>query len=125
VWNSLDNYEPGKTALLHYTALHSQPWTGTRHPFAKVWIEVLFRAVDKGAIDAATIKAEIDAGSIRPSLLYQLESRNADPASLPNGVLRRDVGFRPPYQRLAKNQLTQRLRRKVRLLARRVWRRRS
>jgi hypothetical protein len=121
VWNSLDRYEPGKTALLHFTALHSQPWTGTRHPLAKVWVAALIRAVDKGAVDRAMLREEVTRGNIRPSLVYQVEAGIADPAALSNDILARDRQFVPPYQKLAKNRFPQRVRRKLRQLTRQVW----
>jgi hypothetical protein len=116
VWNSLDTYEPGQTALLHYTALHSQPWTETRHPLARIWIEALYRALEAGVVDLETVRSEIEAGNVRPSLLYQVESRVFDPAAVPSHVLRQDASFVAPYRKLTKNRLTQRLRRKARLL---------
>jgi hypothetical protein len=121
VWNSLDTYEPGKTALLHFTALHSQPWTGTRHPLAKVWTGALIRAVEKGVVDRTTIREEVARGNIRPSLLYQVEAGIADPAALSHDVLAGDRRFVPPYQTLAKNRFPQRVRRKLRQLTRQMW----
>jgi lipopolysaccharide biosynthesis glycosyltransferase len=120
VWNSYDEYEAGKTALIHYTALHSQPWTVTRHPWGRVWMEALFRAVDSGAVDLPMIQAEIDAGNVRPSLRYQLEARIADPRTLPDDIVRRDKGFVAPYQRLVHNRFTRRVRRKLQQLTRQV-----
>jgi hypothetical protein len=121
VWNSLDRYERGKTALLHFTALHSQPWTGTGHPFASLWIEALFRAVDAGAVTRDMIQAEIDKGNVRPSLLDQIDSRNADPRSIPESASRRDRAFMPPYRKLPKNRLGQRIQRRLRGMLRQVW----
>jgi lipopolysaccharide biosynthesis glycosyltransferase len=121
VWNSLDTYEPGVTALLHFTALHSQPWTDTRHPFARLWVEALSRTLEAGAITLAVVRNEVEAGHVRPSLLYQLESRMVDPAALPAAVLKGDRGFVAPYRRLSKHSVVQQLRRRVRLIRRNLW----
>jgi Glycosyl transferase family 8 len=121
VWNSLDRYETERTALLHFTALHSQPWTGTRHPFAAVWIEALFRAVDGGAVTRDLVRAEIEQGNVRPSLLYQLDSRTADPRAIPHAEHHRDAAFMPPYRKLPKNRFSQRIQRRLRGLVRQVW----
>jgi hypothetical protein len=121
VWNSLDSYEPGVTALLHFTALHSQPWTETRHPLAAVWVAALHRTVQAGALSLATVKKEIDAGHVRPSLLYQLESGRFEASAIPGEVLARDRSFVAPYRTLPKNSLLRRLRRKFRLLSANLW----
>ena len=121
VWNSLDTYQAGATALLHFTALHSQPWTSTRHPLAKLWVEALHRATATGAVDLDTVRAEIGSGHVRPSLLYQLETGTVDPAAIPADVLERDRGFVAPYRTLSKNSLMHRVQRKLRLLARNMW----
>ncbi len=123
-WNSLDTYEPGTTALLHFTALHSQPWTETRHPLAKIWIDVLLRAVERNVVDMAMLREEVAQGNIRPSLLYQVEAGVADPAKLPHDVIDRDRQYVPPYKKLTKNRFPQRVRRKLRQLTRQVWARR-
>jgi hypothetical protein len=114
VWNSLDAYRAGETALLHYTALHSQPWTGIRHPLATLWIEALYRTLQAGAVDLATVRAEVEAGNVRPSLLYQMEKGVMDPSALPPAVVKEDAAFLAPYRKLSKNRLPQRLRRKFR-----------
>jgi hypothetical protein len=121
VWNSLDTYQPGATALLHFTALHSQPWTATRHPLSKLWVEALSRAVEKGAVNLETVRQEVASGHVRPSLLYQLESGTPDPAGIPADVLQRDRDFVAPYRTLSKNSLIHRVQRKLRLLTRSMW----
>jgi hypothetical protein len=120
-WNSLDHYEPGKTALLHFTALQSQPWTGTRHPFASVWVEALFRALDAGAVTRDLVRAEVERGNVRPSLLYQIDARTADPQSIPGGERSRDREFMAPYRKLPKNRLVQRIRRRLRGMVHQAW----
>jgi hypothetical protein len=121
VWNSLDRYEPGKTALLHFTALHSQPWTGVRHPFAALWVEALFRALDAGIVTRELVRTEIEKGNVRPSLLSQVDSRTADPRELSDHERRLDGAFTPPYRNLPKNRLGQRIQRRIRRVVRQVW----
>jgi mitochondrial fission protein ELM1 len=48
VWNARDTeYVPNRSKLLHYTAMHTQPWQPLRHryayqqhPFAQVWLDL-------------------------------------------------------------------------------------
>jgi lipopolysaccharide biosynthesis glycosyltransferase len=121
VWNSLDTYQPGETALLHFTALHSQPWTSTRNPLAKLWVEALHRAMQAGAVSLETVRGEVAAGHVRPSLAYQLESGTLDPAQIPADVQQRDRSFVAPYRTLSKNSLVHRVQRRLRHLTRNMW----
>lgn len=37
-WNSLEHYEDGKTALLHYTDMPTQPWVSCDNKWGHLWI---------------------------------------------------------------------------------------
>ncbi|MCK5858776.1 MAG: hypothetical protein KAG72_05455 [Abyssibacter sp.] len=96
-WNELERMRIGRTALLHYTDVPTQPWLATSNPRAVYWCEALFAAIDAGAISTATVRQEIARGHVRPSLLYQLEHRVADPLLLPRRLKARDQAtFVPP-----------------------------
>lgn len=71
-WNSLDLYVPGKTALIHYTHMESQPWVYARHEHGDVWVQALVDAIDAGAVRAADVDDAIRRGWIRPSLARQI-----------------------------------------------------
>lgn len=101
-WNSLEYYEPGETALLHYTDMNTQPWISTKNKNSSLWISCLRRAVDSGFISRSDIEREIDAGNARPSLLYQIDNGLDDSWALPARQLLRDVTFIPPYNRILK-----------------------
>lgn len=115
-WNSFDEYVPGKTALLHYTIMHTQPWISTRHRHLDVWMAALFRALSAGYVSTDMIREQVERGFVRPSLLFQVECGIADPTALPPDILRKDKGFVAPYRRLAKNRLLDRLWRRARRL---------
>jgi hypothetical protein len=99
-WNSLEHFEQGRTALLHYTDMPTQPWVSTVNPLGYLWMRELFDAVDAGAIEAGLIERHIAQSYIRPSIAYQLEHRLEDPLLLPRKALELDRNFEPPYQRL-------------------------
>lgn len=64
-WNSLDDYEEGKTKLLHYTDMATQPWKYSNHPHEKLWMEMLKEAVKCGAIDKQLVYDHGNSGAIR------------------------------------------------------------
>jgi hypothetical protein len=97
-WNSLEHFEAGKTALLHYTDMSTQPWVYAAHPLGYLWIESLRRALASGFITRDELKREVDQGHVRPSLLAQIETGHRD---LRAGEARKyDGAFRAPYLEL-------------------------
>lgn len=71
-WNSLDKYEPGKTALVHYTHLPKQPWLSPRHKHGWLWLEYLRDAMREGVVTRREIEEAQAKGWARPSLLRVL-----------------------------------------------------
>jgi hypothetical protein len=93
-WNSLEAYAPGRTHLLHYTDMDTQPWVSLKNPLAHLWVECLRRAIAAGFITEEELAREIAAGHVRPSLMAQLKQPTAR-----NGELHRlDAGFVAPYR---------------------------
>lgn len=95
-WNSLERYEPGRTGLIHYTDMATQPWVSARNPNGDLWVQALRCALRDGFINEREVVAAIRKGFCRPSLRWQL----AVPRRLWrifNRTLSRvlDYGFRP------------------------------
>jgi hypothetical protein len=97
-WNSLERYEDARTALLHYTDMETQPWLSRDNPLNYLWSRDLFEAIDRGIITRDYVAAEIASGHVRPSLLYQVDSRIEDAALLPAEGRRLDARFIPPHR---------------------------
>ena len=72
-WNSLEHYEEGKTCLLHYTDMATQPWVSPENENGFLWIRCLREMLDVGAISPADIDQEIALGYFRPSLELELK----------------------------------------------------
>ena len=72
VWNSLEEYVPGKTRLIHYTDMKTQPWVSRRNPHGELWVQYLRDAVRDGFVTVADVREAVQNGFIRPSLLWQL-----------------------------------------------------
>lgn len=72
VWNSLETYVPGVTALTHYTDMFTQPWASHLNPIGWVWIEEVKRMLSDGSLKWNQLEQEVSAGYFRPSLLVEL-----------------------------------------------------
>jgi hypothetical protein len=97
VWNSLERYVEGETALLHYTDMQTQPWVSRANPLGYLWVKELFEGLDDGSISLQFVKEHIEKGYVRPSLLFQVEHRIEDPLLLPREACALDRNFVAPF----------------------------
>lgn len=105
-WNSLERYEEGKTALVHYTDMPTQPWIYPYHPLGYLWIRDLLEAVDLGHIPLEFVKEEAKRGHIRPSLVCQIAEEIDEGLLLPKSVRQLDRDFEAPYRSLPGRRMT-------------------
>lgn len=86
-WNSLETYEPGRTGLLHYTDMPTQPWVYPANSNGFLWINEVRDMLEAGALSMDEVKQEVRLGYFRPSLLDELsmapaaQAWNADVAA--------------------------------------------
>jgi len=99
-WNSLEHFEPNRTALLHYTDMSTQPWVSRDNPLGYLWTRDLIEAVNNGYIDIDYIRNHIELGYVRPSLFYQVVHQIEDTSALPAKALALDDSFVAPYQQM-------------------------
>lgn len=99
-WNSLERFEEGHTALLHYTDMDRQPWISRVNPLAHLWMKELRAAVTTGFIPLSYVAEHVARGFVRPSIMYQLEHDVDDPLLLPKVAGSLDRNFVPPYEAL-------------------------
>jgi hypothetical protein len=97
-WNSLERYEEGKTGLLHYTDMPTQPWVSIHNANGALWMRDLRRAVGTGFISREYIEEHVQKGFVRPSLSYQLDHDLDDARQLPPKARALDADFTPPYK---------------------------
>lgn len=97
-WNSLEHYEAGRTALVHYTDMNTQPWVSRANPLESVWVNCLMRAIKAGFISMEELRREARAGHIRPSLIVQLERGTASSRELGREAGQLDSGYAAPYK---------------------------
>jgi len=67
-WNHLETYEPGRTALTHFTVVPTQPWKTDKTPLNDLWMRAYEEAVAAGAIDPQEVRAGIRKGFYKPGL---------------------------------------------------------
>jgi len=74
-WNSLEFYAGGKTGLIHYTDMATQPWVSSQNPYGYLWLNELYLMLNNGALSWDEFQHEIDSGYFRPSLVPDLKYR--------------------------------------------------
>lgn len=99
-WNSLERYEAGKTSLLHYTDMNTQPWISTANPLGYLWVACLRRAIASSFINHEELEREVQLGHVRTSLLAQINAGVDDCIALPNSIRKLDCNYIPPYKQL-------------------------
>lgn len=97
-WNSLERYEEGETALLHYTDMDTQPWISRANKLGYLWMRDLSAAVKDGFISREYVEDHVRRGWVRPSVLFQLDNDVEDPLLLPKAAVALDANFVPPYR---------------------------
>lgn len=95
-WNSLEAHEPGRTGLLHYTNMVTQPWVSLGNPLGELWVDCLRRAIHAGFVRLDDLRRAVAEGHVRPSLLLEATGEETVPARL----RALDAGFVPPYKAL-------------------------
>lgn len=100
IWNSLEVYKEGGTALWHCTDMETQPWISRKNPNGGIWVKDLIEAIDDDFISKDFIQGHINKGWIRPSLMYQIENRILNSLSLPREAIEMDKNFHAPYESL-------------------------
>ncbi len=71
-WNSLEEYKPSETRLIHYTDMNYQPWVSRRNENGDLWTSQLCEAIADGAVTLPEVQQAITDGYVRPSLLWQI-----------------------------------------------------
>lgn len=84
-WNHLERYEPGVTALIHYTLVDTQPWKNDRNPLASLWTTAYEKAVACGAVNVQEVRRNVASQVLKPSLLGALSSAPSPEPPLMSG----------------------------------------
>lgn len=71
-WNCLEWHEPGRSKLVHYTVVPTQPWKNDDNPLRGVWEECYREAVAAGSVPCGEVRTGVMAGHLKSSLLSAL-----------------------------------------------------
>lgn len=95
-WNSLEEYHQGRTGLIHYTDMDTQPWVNRRNPNGDQWVGYLKSALKDEFVSWEELKEAQAKGFLRPSLMQQLKlPRKAWPQFNRTFARALDRGFSP------------------------------
>jgi hypothetical protein len=99
-WNSLEYFDPGHTANIHFTDMGTQPWLSIYNPNADLWCESLFQAMKERPQVVEALEQSLRNGWVRPSLKWQVEEQRSNPWKMPKHALSLDAKWLPPHVRL-------------------------
>lgn len=99
-WNHLERYEPGRTKLLHYTVVPTQPWKNDDNPLGQIWMSWYGDAVEAGAVPPEEVEALVAAGRAKSSLLAALRLAPSRRTGAPNASLELATAHQQLQQRI-------------------------
>jgi hypothetical protein len=71
-WNHLETYELGRTKLVHYTVVPTQPWKNDENPLCSLWEEAYREALAQRVLDPELVVTSIEKGYVKPWLADDL-----------------------------------------------------
>ena len=90
-WNCLEWYEDGRSKLVHFTVVPTQPWKNDRSPIKDVWECVYREAVSDGAVPLKMIQDSIERRLVKASLLDIAREVRAAPGTRPESLPDQDA----------------------------------
>lgn len=93
-WNSMEHFEPGRTHLLHYTDMPTQPWVSNSNPNGALFYRAFAEALKDGGINADLVYQEVERGHVAP----EFPAWVGLPSHPSSARLQRS--WVPPYKRL-------------------------
>jgi lipopolysaccharide biosynthesis glycosyltransferase len=85
-WNSLEHYEEGKTCLIHYTDMSTQPWVSPENRNGFLWVRCVREMLDAGALSMDEIEQDIALGYVRPSLKTEIKAADGSGRVTPSQI---------------------------------------
>jgi hypothetical protein len=120
-WNSLEFYKYNRTAILHYTNMHRQPWVSRGNPLGYLWVRELLEAIRLADITESFVAECVAKKYVRPSLLYQVQNGIEDAVWLPRRARQLDSNFHAPYTQQLEHGSRNKLRQLARSWVRSYW----
>ena len=92
-WNSLEYYEAGKTKLIHYTDMPTQPWVSNGNRNGRLFYDSVREALAEGFVSADYVYEELEKGHVAPEFPGWV---GLPP---PANIREIEARWRPPYRR--------------------------
>ena len=92
-WNSLEHYEAGRTRLIHYTDMPTQPWVSPDNPNGKLFYDGCREALAEGFLTSDEVYEEVDLGHVSPDFPTWVG------LDAPADVDAKRASWAPPYKR--------------------------
>lgn len=97
VWNSLEHFEQGQTANVHFTDMGTQPWLSIYNPAADLWCSALAKAMAERPAVQEALQRSLSHAWVRPSLQWQMAHQHHNPWTMPKAVRQLDKDWLPPH----------------------------
>lgn len=68
-WNCLEWYEAGRSQLVHFTVVPTQPWKNDKSPIRGLWEDAYREALAAGAVSLELVEESVSRKLVKPSLL--------------------------------------------------------
>lgn len=92
-WNSLEHYEPGRTKLIHYTDMPTQPWVSHRNKNGHLFYDACREAIAEGFLSPDYVYQEVERGHVSPEFPGWI---GLPP---PKDLAKRKATWTPPFKR--------------------------
>lgn len=82
-WNSLEHFVEGRTKLIHFTNVPTQPWKTNSNPLDSIWMHYFREALQAGAIPVDEVERGLEQGWLKVELASALDAYSRKRAEKP------------------------------------------
>lgn len=90
-WNCLEWYEEGRSQLVHFTVVPTQPWKNDRSPICGLWEDAYREALTAGAVPMNLIEESVQRKLVKTSLMDIAQEVRSAPDAQPEAVPEQDA----------------------------------
>ncbi len=90
-WNCLEWYEEGRSQLVHFTVVPTQPWKNDKSPIKDLWEDAYREALAAGAVPMSIVEESVQHKLVKDSLLDIATEVRSSPDARPEAVPEQDA----------------------------------
>jgi hypothetical protein len=90
-WNCLEWYEEGRSQLVHFTVVPTQPWKNDKSPIRELWEDAYREALAAGAVPMSLVEESVERKLVKASLLDIAKHVRSLPDARPEAVPAQDA----------------------------------